>query len=99
MLVTSLYGDDEEWLRAFLAHGASHAGRIYVGSTASAAEAPGSGVAFPHALHGGPGRAGGGEELGGMAGVRLYMQRVALQGARSLIDSVTAPVAGETKPA
>jgi oxepin-CoA hydrolase/3-oxo-5,6-dehydrosuberyl-CoA semialdehyde dehydrogenase len=95
MLVTSLYGDDEEWLRAFLARGASHAGRIYIGSQGSAAEAPGSGVAFPHALHGGPGRAGGGEELGGLAGVRLYMQRVALQGARSLIDSVASPEAGD----
>ena len=89
MLVTSLYADDEDWLRAFLRHGGSLAGRVYIGSAASAGEAPGSGVAFPHALHGGPGRAGGGEELGGLAGIRLYTQRVALQGARSMLAALT----------
>lgn len=88
MLVTSLYGDDEAWLREFVLHGGSDAGRVYIGSAASAGEAPGSGVAFPHALHGGPGRAGDGQELGGLVGVKLYMQRVALQGARSLIEGI-----------
>ena len=51
-------------------------------------EAPGSGVALPQCLHGGPGRAGGGEELGGLQGVKLYMQRVALQGARPVVDAL-----------
>lgn len=88
MLVTSLYGDDGDWLGRFLEHGGSDAGRVYIGSREAAEEAPGSGAAFPHALHGGPGRAGGGQELGGLAGVRLYMQRVALQGARSMVDSL-----------
>jgi hypothetical protein len=88
MLVTSVYGDDREWMRTFLAESASDCGRVYIGSEESAAEAPGSGVAFPHALHGGPGRAGGGQELGALAGVRLYMQRVALQGARSVVSSL-----------
>ncbi len=94
MLVTSVYGDDREWMRSFLAESASDCGRVYIGSQESAAEAPGSGVAFPHALHGGPGRAGGGQELGAMAGVRLYMQRVALQGARTLLQSLVGPEKG-----
>jgi 3,4-dehydroadipyl-CoA semialdehyde dehydrogenase len=88
MLVTSVYGDDREWLSGFLAHGAHDVGRVYIGSEGSAGEAPGSGLAFPAALHGGPGRAGGGEELGGLVGVRLYMQRVALQGSRELVDAL-----------
>jgi hypothetical protein len=45
-------------------------------------------VALPQTLHGGPGRAGGGEELGGAAGLRLYMQRLALQGSRVMVDAV-----------
>jgi 3,4-dehydroadipyl-CoA semialdehyde dehydrogenase len=88
MLVTSLYGDDRAWHRAFLRAAGSTAGRVYIGSEGSAGEATGSGVAFPAALHGGPGRAGGGEELGGLAGVKLYMQRVAIQGARDLVDEI-----------
>lgn len=88
MLVTSLYGDDRDWFRGFLEDRGSDAGRVYLGTESSAGEAPGSGVAFPHALHGGPGRAGGGHELGGLVGVRLYLQRVALQGAREWVDAL-----------
>jgi 3,4-dehydroadipyl-CoA semialdehyde dehydrogenase len=88
MLVTSLYGDDRGWHRGYLRAGGSTAGRVYIGSEGSAGEAPGSGVAFPAALHGGPGRAGGGEELGGLVGTKLYMQRVAIQGARDVVDDL-----------
>jgi oxepin-CoA hydrolase/3-oxo-5,6-dehydrosuberyl-CoA semialdehyde dehydrogenase len=94
MLVTSIYGDDRDWLRAFLANGGGYAGRVYIGSDASAPEMPGSGIVFPAALHGGPGRAGGGEELGGLAGLRLYSQRVALQGNRELLAELAGPAAG-----
>jgi acyl-CoA reductase-like NAD-dependent aldehyde dehydrogenase len=87
-LVTSVYSDDADWLKEFTARGAAACGRLYVGSQGSAGEAPGSGLAFPAALHGGPGRAGGGAELGGMVGVRLYMQRVALQGSRQLVEEL-----------
>jgi hypothetical protein len=45
-------------------------------------------VALPHLLHGGPGRAGGGAELGGLRGLELYLQRVALQGNRPLVESL-----------
>ena len=89
MLVNSLYSNDEDWLAAYLREGGSHQGRLYIGSDASAEAAPGSGVAVPQSLHGGPGRAGGGSELGGLAGVHLYMERVALQGARSALDSLS----------
>lgn len=87
-LVTSVYGDDPEWLGRFLADVGATTGRIYVGSEASAGEAPGSGIALPQSLHGGPGRAGGGEELGGLVGVKGYMQRVAIQGARPVVESL-----------
>jgi oxepin-CoA hydrolase/3-oxo-5,6-dehydrosuberyl-CoA semialdehyde dehydrogenase len=88
MLVTSVYSNDRDWLRAFLASGGAHSGRLYVGSDRSAAEAPGSGVAMPQMQHGGPGHAGGGEELGGMIGLRLYMQRVAVQGSRQDVEGL-----------
>jgi oxepin-CoA hydrolase/3-oxo-5,6-dehydrosuberyl-CoA semialdehyde dehydrogenase len=81
MLVTSLYGDDLDWIRDFAMRGGAYAGRLYIGSADAAAAAPGSGAVYPHTQHGGPGRAGGGAELGGLVGLRLYMQRVALQGA------------------
>jgi 3,4-dehydroadipyl-CoA semialdehyde dehydrogenase len=87
-LVTSVYSDDRGWVGDFLGHGGGATGRVYVGSESSAADAPGSGAALPQTLHGGPGRAGGGEELGGLVGVKLYLQRVAVQGSRSLVDEV-----------
>jgi len=88
-LVTSLYGDDEGWFGEFVEAGASNTGRIYIGSEATIGEGPGSGAAMPQTLHGGPGRAGGGEELGGLVGAQLYMQRVALQGDQGLLGSLT----------
>jgi 3,4-dehydroadipyl-CoA semialdehyde dehydrogenase len=87
-LVTSVYSDDGDWIGDYLRHGASSTGRIYLGSESSSTAAPGSGVALPQTLHGGPGRAGGGEELGGLAGLRLYMQRVALQGSREMVEAL-----------
>jgi oxepin-CoA hydrolase/3-oxo-5,6-dehydrosuberyl-CoA semialdehyde dehydrogenase len=87
-LVTSAYTDDAAWAGDFVARGGGGTGRIYIGSEASAADAPGSGAALPQTLHGGPGRAGGGEELGGLVGVKLYLQRVAVQGSKALVDGV-----------
>ena len=85
-LVSSVYTDDSEWAGDYLAHGGAFQGRIYFGSETS--EGYGSGAALPQSLHGGPGRAGGGEELGGLAGLRLYQQRVALQGTRARVDGL-----------
>ena len=90
-LVSSLYTDKADFLGTYLAHGGSSSGRLYVGSTKVAGQMPGSGVAMPHMLHGGPGRAGGGQELGGMRGVELYLQRVALMGDRPTMDRLLQP--------
>lgn len=85
-LVTSLYSDDDAWVASYLAAGGAVTGRVYWGSSDS--EGLGSGAALPGSQHGGPGRAGGGEELGGLVGLRLYLQRVALQGAKARLDAV-----------
>ena len=85
-LVSSLYSDDVKWLSELLGRAGAFQGRVYIGSFAS--EGFGSGAALPQSLHGGPGRAGGGEELGGLAGLRLYQQRVALQGSRELVEAL-----------
>jgi hypothetical protein len=87
-LVTSLYSDDREFLAEYLRHGASSSGRLYIGSEKVAAQLPGSGLAMPALLHGGPGRAGGGAELGGERGLWLYLQRVALSGDRAVIEQL-----------
>ena len=85
-LVCSVYSDEEPWLAEFIPHAGAWNGRLYLGSEKMAEQAMGSGLALPQSKHGGPGRAGGGEELGGLRGLSLYMQRVALQGSRAMID-------------
>jgi oxepin-CoA hydrolase/3-oxo-5,6-dehydrosuberyl-CoA semialdehyde dehydrogenase len=54
----------------------------------SAAESTGHGTPMPQLVHGGPGRAGGGEELGGMRSVKHFMQRTALQGSPAVIEAL-----------
>lgn len=85
-LVTSLYTDDQAEAESFLAAAGAFTGRLYVGSAKVAEQMPGSGVALPQSQHGGPGRAGGGAELGGLRALELYSQRVALQGNRPMIE-------------
>jgi oxepin-CoA hydrolase/3-oxo-5,6-dehydrosuberyl-CoA semialdehyde dehydrogenase len=85
-LVTSLYSNELGFLADYLARGGATSGRLYIGSEKVAAQLPGSGVAMPQTLHGGPGRAGGGEELGGLRGLGLYLQRVALTGDRAIVE-------------
>lgn len=63
-------------------------GRVTIGTSKTASQAIPPGTALPQLLHGGPGRAGGGEELGGRRGMALYMQRVALQGDRALVEGI-----------
>lgn len=87
-LVCSLYTDDKKALAAFLESALPHHGRIVIGSKKIADQAMSPGMALPHLLHGGPGRAGDGQELGGTRGMALYMQRTAIQGARPLLDAV-----------
>ena len=68
---------------------ASHHGRILVLNEASAKESTGHGSPMPMLKHGGPGRAGGGEEMGGMRGVMHYLQRCAIQGTPTDITNIT----------
>ncbi len=67
---------------------AANHGRIYVNDRESMAESTGHGSPLPHMVHGGPGRAGGGEELGGVRGVMHYMQRTAVQGSPRMLAAI-----------
>jgi oxepin-CoA hydrolase/3-oxo-5,6-dehydrosuberyl-CoA semialdehyde dehydrogenase len=89
-LVCSAYTDDRDWAVGFVSAAACHHGRVVLGSAKVAGQAVPPGTVMPQLVHGGPGRAGGGEELGGLRGVALYAQRVALQGDRALLDAVIA---------
>jgi 3,4-dehydroadipyl-CoA semialdehyde dehydrogenase len=87
-LVTSIYADDKDFIRAAVIALAPFHGRLTIGSAKVAGQSLPPGMALPQLLHGGPGRAGGGEELGGRRGMALYMQRTALQGDRALIEAI-----------
>jgi oxepin-CoA hydrolase/3-oxo-5,6-dehydrosuberyl-CoA semialdehyde dehydrogenase len=67
----------------------THHGRILVLNKDSAKESTGHGSPLPLLVHGGPGRAGGGEEMGGIRGVKHYMQRVAVQGSPTTLTAIT----------
>ena len=72
-----------------LAHSiAANHGRIYINDRESMAESTGHGAPLPHLVHGGPGRAGGGEEMGGIRGVMHYMQRTAVQGSPRMLSAI-----------
>jgi oxepin-CoA hydrolase/3-oxo-5,6-dehydrosuberyl-CoA semialdehyde dehydrogenase len=87
-LVTSLFTRDVEIARQVVAASAAWNGRIYISNADSAKEATGHGSPLPHMVHGGPGRAGGGEELGGVRGVMHYMQRTAIQGPPDMLTAI-----------
>ena len=87
-LVCSVYSDDRDFLRQCVLAIAPYHGRIYLGSEKVVGQTMGPGTVLPQLLHGGPGHAGGGEELGGLRGLQLYSQRVALQGDRALLDAI-----------
>ena len=79
-LVGSIYSEDEAFVQQATLGLAPYHGRLMILNARSAPESTGHGVVMPHLVHGGPGRAGGGEELGGLRSLHHYMQRVALQG-------------------
>jgi 3,4-dehydroadipyl-CoA semialdehyde dehydrogenase len=89
-LVSSLYSDDAGWLEEAVFGVAPHHGRVFLGHP-KIEHSPGPGTVLPQLVHGGPGRAGGGEELGGPRGLAFYMQRVALEGARPVIGKLLGP--------
>ncbi|MBL4633993.1 MAG: 3,4-dehydroadipyl-CoA semialdehyde dehydrogenase [Kofleriaceae bacterium] len=88
-LVTSLYSDDRKYFADLVPQIAAYHGRLYLGSEKIAGQSPGPGTVMPTLLHGGPGRAGGGEELGGVRGMALYQQRTAIQGDKAILAAIT----------
>lgn len=88
-LVASVFTDDPRVAEAAVVEAAPFHGRILIGNRASAKTSTGHGSPLAPLVHGGPGRAGGGEEMGGMRGVKHYMQRTAVQGTPRLLSVVT----------
>lgn len=88
-LVSSVFTDDPHVAEEMVLGLAPFHGRVLIGNRASAKSSTGHGSPLAPLVHGGPGRAGGGEEMGGMRGVKHYMQRTAVQGAPRLLSAVT----------
>ena len=88
-LCCSIATFDDSAAREFVVGAASHHGRILVLNRESAKRSTGHGSPLPTLIHGGPGRAGGGEEMGGMRGVKHYMQRCAIQGTPTTLSAIT----------
>jgi oxepin-CoA hydrolase / 3-oxo-5,6-dehydrosuberyl-CoA semialdehyde dehydrogenase len=88
-LVGSLFTADDDTARTVALGTAAYHGRLMLVNRHSAKESTGHGSPMPHLVHGGPGRAGGGEEMGGVRGVLHYMQRTAIQGSPQTVSAVT----------
>lgn len=88
-LCSTIVTADYKQARQYLVGAASHHGRILVLNNECAKESTGHGSPLPLLVHGGPGRAGGGEEMGGLRGVKHYLQRTALQGSPTTITAIT----------
>ena len=88
-LVGSLVTRDEDVAREVVLGSAPWHGRILVLNREDAKESTGHGSPMPVLVHGGPGRAGGGEEMGGVRGVKHHMQRTAVQGTPDMLTAVT----------
>lgn len=88
-LVGSVFTADDRFARDMVLGTASYHGRLLLINRHSAKESTGHGSPMPHLVHGGPGRAGGGEEMGGIRGVFHYMQRTAIQGHPTTLTRVT----------
>jgi len=88
-LVGSLFTNDTRIARDIVLGTAPYHGRFMVMNRHAARESTGHGSPLPHLVHGGPGRAGGGEEMGGARGVLHYMQRTAVQGSPTTLTSIT----------
>jgi oxepin-CoA hydrolase/3-oxo-5,6-dehydrosuberyl-CoA semialdehyde dehydrogenase len=87
-LVGSLFTADADVAKQVVLGVAPYHGRMLVVDRHSAKESTGHGSPMPHLVHGGPGRAGGGEEMGGVRGVLHYMQRTAVQGSPTMLTRV-----------
>ncbi len=96
-LVGSIFGFDDEIVSELVMNTASFHGRMVLINRDSAEFSTGHGSPLPHMTHGGPGRAGGGEEMGGIRGVMHYMQRTALQGSPTTISKICNKFIGNAK--
>jgi oxepin-CoA hydrolase / 3-oxo-5,6-dehydrosuberyl-CoA semialdehyde dehydrogenase len=88
-LCSSIVTASDKIAKQYVLGAATHHGRILVLNAECAKESTGHGSPLPLLVHGGPGRAGGGEEMGGIRGVKHYMQRVAIQGSPTMITAIT----------
>ena len=88
-LVTSLATSDPTVAGEFMSRAAAYNGRILFLDRDDARSSTGHGAPVPHLVHGGPGRAGGGEELGGIRAVLHHMQRTAVQGSPEMLTALT----------
>ncbi|WP_425079217.1 phenylacetic acid degradation bifunctional protein PaaZ [Ruegeria denitrificans] len=87
-LVASVITRDADVARHVALGAGAYHGRLYFNNRDSMKESTGHGSPLPHMVHGGPGRAGGGEEMGGVRGVKHYMQRTAIQGSPDLLTAI-----------
>jgi len=87
-LVGSIITNDNRVARELVLGTAAYHGRMVVINRHCADESTGHGSPLPHLVHGGPGRAGGGEEMGGVRGVKHYMQRTAIQGSPETLSVI-----------
>jgi oxepin-CoA hydrolase/3-oxo-5,6-dehydrosuberyl-CoA semialdehyde dehydrogenase len=87
-LVAAVYTDDLDFSRECVEEIGPHHGRLLLGGRRIAEHSTGPGLVLPSMVHGGPGRAGGGCELGGLRGLSLYLQTCAVQGARPVLDRI-----------
>jgi oxepin-CoA hydrolase / 3-oxo-5,6-dehydrosuberyl-CoA semialdehyde dehydrogenase len=88
-LCSSIATYDDKIARDYTLGAATHHGRILILNRDCGKESTGHGSPMPLLVHGGPGRAGGGEEMGGIRGVKHYMQRCAIQGSPTTISEIT----------
>ncbi len=88
-LCSSIVTADASIAKQYVIGAATHHGRILVLNAACAKESTGHGSPLPNLVHGGPGRAGGGEEMGGLRGVKHYLQRTAIQGSPTMLTAIT----------
>jgi oxepin-CoA hydrolase/3-oxo-5,6-dehydrosuberyl-CoA semialdehyde dehydrogenase len=88
-LCSTIVTADNAIAKQYVLSAATHHGRILVLNNECAKESTGHGSPLPLLVHGGPGRAGGGEEMGGIRGVKHYLQRTALQGSPTTITAIT----------
>ena len=88
-LCSSVVTSNEHFARIYALGSGTFHGRILVLNSEDAKESTGHGSPLPMLIHGGPGRAGGGEEMGGLRGIKHYMQRVAIQGSPTMLTAIT----------